>query len=82
MNKTASTQTVKLQVELNFDDFLLYIDKFTIEQKKKIFDKLRFETFKSKFNKISTKIKSPEFSEEEILKEVQAVRKNKYATKK
>ena len=71
------TQTVKLGVEVSINDVISALNSFSLNQKRIVYNKLRMEFFKEGFEKLSNEIKSPAFSEEEILAEVIAVRRGK-----
>ena len=66
---------------LAFEDVLASLDKFSVEQKFILFEKLRMDTFIQKFEKLSQEISSPKLSETEILAEVKTLRKRMYGKK-
>lgn len=67
--------------ELAFEDVLASLDRFSIEQKFILFEKLCMDTFIQQFEKLSHEIISPKFSEKEILAEVKTIRKRMYGKK-
>jgi hypothetical protein len=71
------TQTVKMGVQVSVSDVISVVNNFSLSQKRMLYNKLRMNFFKEGFQKLSNEIKSPQFSEDEILAEVMAVRKNK-----
>jgi hypothetical protein len=75
--KSMRTQTVKMGVQVSVNDVISVINSLNLTQKRLVYNKLRMDFFKEGFQKLSNEIKSPNFSEDEILAEVMAVRKNK-----
>lgn len=65
----------QLTITFSIQDLLQLIDKCNMEQKEILYKKLHNELIVKEFDKIANGIKNPSFSEEEIMKEVKAVRK-------
>lgn len=73
---------IRIPVSISFEDILTNLDKFSLEQKLRMFNQLRTTTFREGIEKLSKEIVSPKFSDEEIMREVKVVRKKMYARKK
>jgi hypothetical protein len=71
-------EKVQIQVEIPFEQLLASIDRFNPEQKQILYEKLRMDSFRVKWEQLGSKIQSPDFSEDEILEEVKATRLDRY----
>lgn len=70
-------EIVKINVQINFEDVLEAVDNFSATQKQKLFDKLSNQLFRFKLEQLTKIVKTPVFTEEEIMNEVRAVRYGK-----
>ncbi len=73
-------ENVQLQVEIPFEQLLAFVERFNPEQKQILYEKLRMDSFRLKWEQLTSKIQSPAFSEAEILEEVKATRQERYVT--
>jgi hypothetical protein len=67
-------KTIKINVELPFNDIMKAIEGFTIEQKLQILKQLEKDTFKERFYALVNELKDNDLTMDEITKEVEAVR--------
>ncbi|MDO8365610.1 MAG: hypothetical protein Q7T20_02350 [Saprospiraceae bacterium] len=75
---SSPSEQVNLQVEIPFEQVLAFVERLNPEQKQALFDKLRIDTFRQRWERLSSKIKSPNFTEKEILEEVKAIRQARH----
>ena len=73
------SEKMKVQIEVTFEDVLGFIEKFSAEQKTLLLQRLRMDAFREQWGRLAQKIQSPGFSEQEILDEVKAYRKERHA---
>jgi hypothetical protein len=67
------------KITIPFENFLTWLEQLPDEQKQIITERLRrfeFKKIQSDFQKLAQSIPNPNFSEEEIMAEVMAVRNN------
>lgn len=63
--------------QISFETFLRWLEQLPDEQKQVIFERLRryeYKKIQNDFQKLAQAIHNPEFTEEEIMAEVKAVR--------
>jgi hypothetical protein len=76
------SKTVKMNLELPFNDIMKVIEGFTLEQKLQILKQLEKDTFKERFCDMVDDLKDNDLTMDDITKEVEAVRATRYAKKK
>jgi hypothetical protein len=73
------TKTIKVNIELLFDDIMKAIEGFSIEQKLQILKQLERDTFKDRFYDLTDDLKDNDLTMDDITKEVEATRATRYA---
>ncbi|MEI6412039.1 MAG: hypothetical protein WCR52_21790 [Bacteroidota bacterium] len=74
-----AAENVQLQVEIPFEQLLAFVERFSPEQKQVLYEKLRMDSFRLKWEQLASKIQSPGFTEEDILNEVKKTRQERHA---
>ncbi len=76
----SAVEKVQIQFEIPFEQLLDFVERFSPEQKQILYEKLRMDAFRVKWEQLASKIKSSTISEEEILEEVKATRRERHVT--
>jgi hypothetical protein len=77
--KMSATKTLKMEVELSYDDLLDLIDKLSTNQKMELIESLKLKAFKENWLRLSNEIPQAGFSDAEILEEIKIVRTQRHA---
>jgi hypothetical protein len=75
----SATKTLKMEVELSYDDLLDLIDKLSTNQKMELIESLKLKAFKENWLRLSNEIPQAGFSDAEILEEIKIVRTQRHA---
>lgn len=67
-----------INIKLDFNQLLLIVEQCNLKQKMEIVKKLEKDTFKPRFKKLLTELKNNEFTTEDVINEVEIVRKKRY----
>jgi len=73
-------QTVNIKIDFNL--LLAMINQCDQKQKIAIVKSLEKDTFKTRFKQLISELKNNDFTSEDIIKEVELVRKKRYNSKK
>jgi len=73
-------QTVYLKFD--FNQLLLMVEQFDVNQKLAIVKALEKDTFKVRFKQLLSELKDNEITPEDVIKEVEIVRQKRYNAKK
>lgn len=73
--------TAALKIELDYSQILQLIRQLPLPEKKKLTQELFRESVSSELNYFLNKFKTDELSEEDILAEVESVRRDRHAQK-
>lgn len=69
---------MQININIETEQIIDAASKMTLEDKLKLYDKIKDDIFEYRFNEILDSMKTSEITEEEILQEVEHVRSERY----
>lgn len=69
---------MQININIETEQIIDAATKMTLEDKLKLYDKIKDDIFEYRFNEILDNMKTDEITEEEILQEVEHVRSERY----